>query len=367
MSNTSVRKLHPSFALNGICYSEESLKTYAGSLLKNNDDEKQAIGRFILEWLGDDLYVSVKTSGSTGTPKNLKIAKQFMANSAKATGEFFNVFENAAVLLCLSANYIAGKMMLVRAMTLGWNLNTVTPSNFPLKTVNIKYDFCAMVPTQLSNSLKKINCVSKLIVGGAPVSQNLIKLIQSKQTKIYETYGMTETVSHVAVRRLNSKSVENKDSFFKTLPNVKVAVDQRNCLVINAPLVAKETIITNDIVTLMDANTFLWKGRFDNVINSGGIKIFPEEVERKLQNSIEDRFLISWIPNPKLGQQVILIIENSKIKASQSIDKDSWYKKSKLTKYEIPKQVFYLDQFIETPSGKIHRERNRMLVVKDCF
>lgn len=367
MKNLALQKLHPSFTLNGVSFSKASLLVFANQLTQAKDQEHCAMGAFINEWLNDAAFVTVSTSGSTGKPKVLKVTKQHMINSAQATGAFFDVNEGAKALLCLSANYIAGKMMLVRAMTLGWNLDTVTPSNTPLEGSEKKYDFCAMVPTQLSNSLPNIDSISKLIVGGAPISQCLSNRIQTKKVQVYETYGMTETVSHIAVKQLNVVSADKQNTYFKTMPKVEVSVDQRSCLVINAPLVATETIVTNDMVTLIDSTTFLWKGRFDNVINSGGIKIFPEEIERKVQRLIKQRFFISWMPNATLGQQVILIIENPETTKSVLETAITHDFSSVLTKYEIPKRVFYTKQFIETASGKIHREHNRSLVVTDCL
>lgn len=367
MKNLALQKLHPSFALNGVSFSEESLLIFANQLTQAKDQEHCATGAFINEWLNDAAFVTVSTSGSTGKPKVLKVAKQHMINSAKATGAFFDVDEGAKVLLCLSANYIAGKMMLVRAMSLGWNLDSVTPSNNPLQGSEKKYDFCAMVPTQLNNSLESLDRIKTLIVGGAPITQRLAKDIQSKKTKIYETYGMTETVSHIAVKQLNAVSADKQNTYFKTMPKVEVSVDQRSCLVINAPLVATETIATNDMVTLIDPTTFLWRGRFDNVINSGGIKLFPEEIEKKIQHLIDQRFFISWLSDSKLGQQLVLIIENSETTKSvleTAITNDF---SSVLTKYEIPKRVFYIKQFIETASGKIQREHNRSLVAAYCL
>jgi len=367
MKNLTLQKLHPSFALNGVSFSEASLLIFANQLTQAKDQEHCAMGTFISEWLNDAAFVTVSTSGSTGKPKVLKVTKQHMINSAKATGAFFDVNEGAKALLCLSANYIAGKMMLVRAMTLGWDLDTVTPSNAPLGGSKKKYDFCAMVPTQLRNSLQNIDNIRKLIVGGAPITQSLSNRIQTKKVQVYETYGMTETVSHIAVKRVSTLAGGVEEPFFKTMPAVEVSVDQRGCLVINAPLVAKETLVTNDIVTLINATTFLWKGRFDNVINSGGIKLFPEEIEKKIQHLIDQRFFISWLSDSKLGQQLVLIIENSDAVNKAKNNNNAPDFSSVLTKYQMPKQVFYVAQFVETATGKIQREQTRLLIAKHCL
>jgi len=219
--------------------------------------------------------------------------------------------------------------MLVRAMVLGWNLEVIPPKSNPLDGLLKRYDFCAMVPLQLGNSIARLHLVKKLIVGGGAISEHMVQLVQDKKTKVYETYGMTETVSHIAARRVNSKKRAFEDSYFKALPKVVLSVDDRNCLIINAPAVSSEVVVTNDIVKLSSHKKFQWKGRIDNVINSGGIKLFPEEIERKLQVVIRNRFLVSWVPNTSLGQQLVLF-----------------------------------ETFLETNSGKVHRERNRGRVIK---
>ena len=354
-----VPKLHESFLLNNKKFNEETLESYAHGLLRTGEDYQKDIGDFLLDWLDDEAYIVVNTSGSTGAPKAIKILKEHMVNSAKATGSFFKVSEGSTALLCLSGGYIAGKMMLVRAMVLGWKLDTVAPKSNPLDEVYKQYDFCAMVPLQLDNSISRLHLLKKLIVGGGAIPEHLIALVQGVKTKIYETYGMTETVSHIAARRINSKKKDISECFFKTLPQVVISTDERNCLVIKAPLLSNETLTTNDIVDIITYKKFLWKGRFDNVINSGGIKLFPEQIERKLQLAIRQRFFVSAEPDNTLGNKLILIIEN----ITKTISAEAYLKKIKqledIGKYEVPKKVYFLDQFEETPTGKVHRSKNR--------
>ncbi|WP_010522525.1 AMP-binding protein [Aquimarina agarivorans] len=350
--------LHASFLLNNKRYTNSSLEAYAHHLVRTGEEFEVEIGDFLLDWLDDSDIIEVKTSGSTGPPKTIEVYKTQMINSAKATGTFFKIPEESNALLCLSAKYIAGKMMLVRAMILGWKLDVLAPKSNPLDNLYKQYDFCAMVPLQLDNSINRLHLLKKLIVGGGAIPEHLIALVQGLNTKIYETYGMTETVTHVAARRVNSKKKEIKDCCFKALPQVAFSTDERNCLVIKAPMLSKEAIVTNDIVDLITFKKFFWKGRFDNVINSGGIKLHPEEIEKKLQLVIRERFFVTSRDDKKLGQRLILIIEN----VNDAYTIDTYFFKinnlDTLDKYEVPKEIYFLENFIETNTGKIHRSNN---------
>ncbi|OSY88323.1 O-succinylbenzoic acid--CoA ligase [Tenacibaculum holothuriorum] len=356
---------HKSFKLNGKSFvNKEALLQYSKTI--NN-----SIVVFLTDWFNEQDFVVVQTSGSTGKPKPIQIKKEFMKNSALATGDFFNLSENTTALLCLSTDYIAGKMMLVRALVLGWELDIVDPISNPLKDLNKEYDFSAMVPLQLRNSLEELDRIKQLIVGGGVVANDLIEVIQEKKTKIFATYGMTETVTHIAVKKLNhftlfrveatKQSLNKKDvykeEFYQTLPNVELSQDNRNCLVINAPKVANEQIVTNDVVNLLSETTFEWLGRFDNVINSGGVKLHPEKIEEKLSKVITQRFFVAGVSDTILGEKLILIVEDvNSIEAKKSL-KTKLEKLDKLSKYEIPKEIYFVDQFIETETKKIQRSK----------
>ena len=350
-------EIHKQFKLNGHSLTVEELKEVGYSLIKEGEDFEKDIGDFLLDWLSPDLQLTVRTSGSTGIPLGIALKKQHMVNSAKVTGEYFQLEAGDRVLLCLSPQYIAGKMMLVRAMVLGLELDFVAPTSRPLDGVNKSYKFCAMVPLQLESSINKLNQIQTVIVGGASVSSQLIKLIANSNTKIFETYGMTETITHVAVRPLNQYDTKSKFGAFKILPDITISQDDRKCLVINAPNISDDPVITNDIVELISEKEFLWQGRFDNVINSGGIKLIPEQIEQKLSSLMPSRFFVSALPDLKLGQKLVLVVEGEKIEGLQEI-----ISKADLEKFELPKEIFYVPAFINTTNGKIVREKSLSLI-----
>ncbi|RSK38767.1 AMP-binding protein [Mangrovimonas spongiae] len=344
--------MHPSFKLNGIHFSAEALKEVSYSYIKEGEDFEKQIGHFLLEWLDHNAFINLKTSGSTGKPKLIKMDKQAMVNSAIATGRFFNLSAGKSALLCLPSNYIAGKMMLVRAMVLGLDLTLINPKIVLNINPKKEFDFCAMIPMQVEKNLNKLTNIKTLIVGGAAVSRQLEEKIKPLNTHVYATYGMTETVSHIALKKLNHT---RKKAFYKLLPNISIKQDDRECLIINAPKLTKKEIITNDIVKLHSNKTFEWLGRFDNVINSGGIKLIPEPIEAKLQQHISERFFIASLPDDHLGEKLVLIIEGNE----KSLPKSTF---KQLDKLQQPKEIFFVDKFIETNSGKVQREQTLKLI-----
>lgn len=346
--------IHPEFRLNGQQLGYADVKETAHSLVERGLPFETSIGMFLLDWLGNSETVEVQTSGSTGSPKKIHLKKEHMLNSAKATASFFKLISGNSALHCLPSHFIAGKMMLVRAMTLGWHLDYVPPSASPLPQNEKTYDFSAMVPLQLQNSLKQIDRIKTLIVGGAPVSYSLHKRIKKRNTRIFETYGMTETCTHIAVKHLNPKHIVKSGrqiSSFTTLPNVVISKDKRNCLVIDAPEITDGKIVTNDVVEISAKNKFIWLGRLDNVVNSGGIKLFPEKIEQVLSGIIRNRFFVYSEVDDTLGQKLILLVEGN-------IDKDKVLENinaSGLHTYEIPKELKTVPHFMETKNGKINR------------
>lgn len=343
---------HKSFQINGISF--ESVE----EILAHVSQISAEMHEFLSDWFSNENTILVKTSGSTGIPKTIALQKEFMINSAIATATYFNLPQKTTALLCLPITYIAGKMMLIRAITLGWHLDIVEASSNPLEKISKSFDFSAMIPLQLENSLQHLHLIKKLIVGGGAVSQQLQEKIQTIDCKVFATYGMTETITHIAIKKLNHTQIS--PTFFEVLPNVSIYKDHRDCLVIDAKNISEKVIFTNDIVQLVSKNKFEILGRFDNIINSGGIKLQPEIIEEKLSEIIKLRFFLAGIPDEKLGEKLVLLIESE-----GKIDKEDVYKSTlfsqiktlkNISKYEIPKEIVILNNFNETTSGKIQRK-----------
>ncbi|MEE9365017.1 MAG: AMP-binding protein [Cellulophaga sp.] len=361
------KKLHPRFTLNSISYTELELLQEAQRLIKEGEDFEKSIGSFLLEWLNEENTVLVTTSGSTGKPKQIRLQKKQMKNSALATATFFNLKEGNTALHCLSTDFIAGKMMLVRAMEIGLELYYVSPNAIALDT-NIKYDFAAMVPLQLEVSLVSVNSIKKLLIGGAPMPKGLKEKVKDKTVAIFETYGMTETITHIAIKPINKTAIaasvirnglsENFSKTFKTLPNITITTDKRGCLVIHAEKLSEEVVVTNDLVKIISATEFQYLGRFDNIINSGGIKLIPEEIETKLISLLKTPYFVVGIPDNKLGQKLVLILEGKEI--PENLTSEIAALKS-LTKYQIPKEVFLVPKFVEA-NGKVQRKETLKLI-----
>jgi o-succinylbenzoate---CoA ligase len=344
MNNPTYHNVHNLFKLNGFHFNADDLCRVAYSFIKEGEDFEKPVGDFLLDWFDGKSYLEVQTSGTTGEPKKIRIEKQAMVNSALATGDFFELNKGDRVLHCLPVKYIAGKMMFVRAMILGLELEFVAPSSHPLDAVEGNFDFAAMVPLQAQNSLKQLKRVKKMIVGGAKMSKTLETSLLKLPTIVYETYGMTETITHIAARKLGDKQ-------FTVLPNVTISYDDRNCLVIHAPRVSEEVVVTNDLVELVNENQFVFLGRIDNIVNSGGIKFMPEKIEEKLSDKIENRFYIIGLPDKDLGEKLVLVIEGNEQPIDNSIFEE-------LDKYEKPKEIVFVPKFKETATGKILRKES---------
>ncbi|RTY81047.1 O-succinylbenzoic acid--CoA ligase [Flavobacterium sp. LS1P28] len=343
MVNTiTYQNVHNLFKMNGYHLNRNDLCRVAYSFIKEGEEYEKAVGDFILDWFDNKSYLELNTSGTTGIPKVIRIEKQAMVNSAIATGDFFDLQPGNKALHCLPTKYIAGKMMFVRSFILGLDIDFVAPSSHPLLNNETKYDFVAMVPLQAQNSLTMLKNVKKMIVGGAKMNKTLEKGLCKLKTKVYETYGMTETITHIAAKEIGEMA-------FSVLPNIKIAKDDRDCLVINAPKISSEAIVTNDIVELINENQFIFLGRIDNIINSGGIKLIPEQIEEKLATMIHSRFFVTAKQDLVLGEKLVLIIEGE-----QQIIAETVF--DVLDKYEKPKEVLFVAKFAETQNGKIKRK-----------
>lgn len=345
MNNPTYENVHNSFKLNGFHLNKEDLCRVAYSFIKEGEDWEKPVGDFLLDWFDGKTYIEMKTSGSTGSPKTIRVEKQAMVNSAIATGDFFGLNPGNKALQCLPVKYVAGKMMLIRSIILGLDLDYVAPSSHPMENLEESYDFAAMVPMQAQNSLKELINVKKLIVGGARISKDLEKDLMKLPTEVYETYGMTETITHIAAKKVGEK-------VFTVLPHVTISYDDRNCLVIHAPhIIAEETVVTNDLVELVNENQFLFLGRIDNIINSGGVKIMPEQVEKKLDGKIDRRFFIASKEDIELGEKVVLVVEGTTFDIDKAIFEY-------LDKYERPKEIVFVTNFKETENGKVLRKES---------
>ncbi len=344
MKNPTYDKVHNQFKMNGFHFDKEDMLRVAYSFIKEGEDFEKHVGEFFLDWFDDNDFMNLQTSGTTGTPKIIKIDKQAMVNSALATGDYFDLSPGNKCLHCLPVKYIAGKMMFVRAFIIGLDIDFVAPSSHPLANNQTIYDFTAMVPLQVQNSLKDLKLVKKMIVGGAKMNANLEKKLLKIPTTVFETYGMTETITHIAAKRLTEKA-------FTVLPGVTISYDDKNCLVIHAPNISNEVIHTNDLVELVNENQFVFLGRYDNVVNSGGIKLIPEQIEAKLSDKIQARFFVTGVHDEILGEKLILVIESEKLDIDNSIF-------DKLDKYEKPKQIIFNPKFKETNNGKVMRKES---------
>lgn len=340
--------VHTAFRLNGFHLDREDLCRLAYSFIKEGEEFERSVGHFLLDWFDRQTYIEMQTSGTTGAPKIIRVDKQAMVNSAIATGEFFDLIAGEKVLHCLPTKYVAGKMMFVRAFILGLDMDFVAPSSHPLENTDAVYDFAAMVPLQAQNSIEQLHRVKKVIIGGAKIGKKLERRLMELPVEAYETYGMTETITHIAAKKVGQEA-------FTVLPGVTVSYDEKDCLVIHAPRIAPEVIKTNDVVKLLNENQFVFLGRADNIINTGGIKILPEQVEEKLSGKIEKRFFVAGQPDETLGQKVTLVIEGEPSEVDQR-----WF--DGLEKYERPKSAVFVPKFAETGNGKILRRETLSLL-----
>ena len=328
---------------------------------------------FLSEWNNDSDTVLVHTSGSTGKPKPMMVEKKRMLNSARITCDFLGLKPGDSALLCMSLDYIAGKMVVVRSIERHLHLISVSPSGHPLKDVNEKITFAAMVPMQVYNTLQipeereRLCHIRHLIIGGGAIDAALEKELKSfpGNIAIWSTYGMTETLSHIALRRING---DEPSEWYQPFDSVHISQTEEGCLVIDAPQVCAETLVTNDIVEIepyiynkVEKLRFRIKGRKDNVICSGGIKIQIEEVETLLKPHLEKPFMLAKKKDGKFGEIAVLLTEDEDIKKveatvrrllSDESEKSSDHKKYK---YWIPKEFRYVEHLPLTETGKPKR------------
>ena len=307
---------------------------------------------FIDEWNNDSAYVEVKTSGSTGEPKRMLVEKRRMLNSARITCDFLGLKPGDTALLCMSTDYIAGKMMVVRSIERGLRLIEVEPCGHPLVD-NYQLNFAAMVPMQVYNSLQvpeekeRLMAIRHLIIGGGAIDEAMEAELRSFPNAVWSTYGMTETLSHIALRRISGPEASE---WYTPFPTVKLSTNDEGCLVIDAPEVCAQTLVTNDIVELKPDGRFRIRGRKDNVICSGGIKIQIEEVKQALKKYVRVPYIISKRKDPKFGEIVVLLTEGDTAQV-QTICQQV------LPKYHQPKLYLKIDKIPLTETGKPARKK----------
>ncbi len=326
-------------------------------------DFEKKIDQFLEEWFSTSETVKVQTSGSTGIPKIFNIEKNKMVNSAEMTCNFLGLKEGDSALICLPVEYISGKMMVVRSILRRLKLIVVDPSLRPLEDIEEEIDFCAMTPLQVENSLEKLNLVKNLIIGGAAISENLKKKISqtlklsNTQTQIFETYGMSETLSHIGLKQIFPQA----EDYFTVFENVEIYKDERGCLRIFAPNLNDEVLQTNDLVEINNKKQFKFLGRIDNVINSGGAKIFPEQLEALVKKEIPNEVVFVGIDDESLGQKLIAVIEGNESEfINQKLSTISYQQK-----FHRPKKNIFIEKIPRTPNGKVNRiELNKIIAKK---
>lgn len=307
---------------------------------------------FIDEWLSSSTTVKAHTSGSTGVPKEVYLEKKDMRLSALTTCRHFNIDSSSVLHLPLSTDYIAGKMMVVRAFVSGATLVVERPSRNPLAELPAGIecvDLTAVVPSQVEGLLSSPNLpkVRSVIVGGGVLSSEIESRLRKMPLDAWSTYGMTETCSHVALRHLQSPTMA-----YAALPGIHLSVDSRGCLVIDAPDYTFGRIITNDMVRMLSDNEFQWLGRYDNVINSGGIKLHPEEMEKRLEGAVTCRFYIVGRPSEQWGEEAVIVVENA---TDMQCDRIMRRAREVFERHSVPKGVINTPRFIYASNGKIKR------------
>lgn len=304
---------------------------------------------FIKEWENESEMITVHTSGSTGSPKVIQLSKKFVKESAQRTIDFFKIKAGDNLHSCVAPDFIGGKMMAVRAIISKATLSFETPSNQPLNKFDKKkrINLLAVVPSQMLYILENISSlpnIKNIIIGGGMIHPDLKRRIVASGLNAYETYGMTETASHIALRKISGTDIP-----FTTLPGIKVKANKNNCLSIiyNDGI----SVETNDLAEIVSENEFYIKGRKDFIINSGGRKINPIEIENKILDSINTDFVIIGIPDVKWGQKSVLFIEGEG--DSQLIELKV---RKILPSWQNPKEYIYIKNLPRTQNGKIIRD-----------
>ena len=344
--------------------------------------EEEALN-FCRAWQSDQTEFVLQTSGSTGTPKPITLTRAQLRASAHLTGQALGLQAGDAALVCLNVRYVAGVMMLVRGLELVLPMTVIEPSGNPLAIFDpgkTRFAFTAFVPLQLQTILEQtadklpiLNGMKAILVGGAATSPALERALQRIEAPVFATYGMTETVSHIALRRLNG--AERQD-WFTALDGVDLGTDGRGCLHITSAATNFVRVQTNDVVEFINPPAagpptvgppaagparFRLLGRADRIINSGGVKVQPEQIEPLIEDQLATagvmgRLFVAGLPDERLGQRIVVFLENF------AVHPDQWASvqeavRQRVGPYAVPKEAITVAEFIETPTGKIDRVR----------
>jgi len=354
----NAEKITEPISIDGILFSRAQLKIRCAEICQGSDEPewKKDLYAFI-SWILDsaDKELIQLTSGTTGEPKEVRITRDAMFRSARRTLDYLGLKAGDSALLTLPVRYVAGKMMVVRALLGGMDLLTKDPSSRPLEGVEKKISLAAMVPLQVYESLKHgdpLSLISKLLIGGGDLHEDLGKKLSLMDSpEAYLSFGMTETCTHFALKRINEPSPQDR---FMPMEGVELSLDHRACLVVHVPGITKEPVVSNDLVEIDKSDGgFTWLGRYDHVINSGGIKIIPELLEQKARQCTGCECLVLPEPDAKLGQKVVLMVEYE----GEDPPVEQWFSclRDSLPAYEIPKRIIGVSNLPRNNSMKVDR------------
>lgn len=308
------------------------------------------LDEFVSDWLSDSPTLLVHTSGSTGKPKPMLVEKRRMEASARITCGFLGLRAGDTALLCMPLDFIAGKMVVVRSLVWGLRLVAVEPSGHPLKGLTESPTFAAMVPMQVYNSLKVeeerrlLRDIKHLIIGGGAINRDMAEELRGFPNAVWSTYGMTETLSHIALRRLSGAEASE---WYEPFDGVGVTTNADGCLVIDAPAVCAQPLVTNDIAEIApDGRRFRIRGRRDNVVCSGGLKLQIEEMEARLQPHLNVPYMISKRPDDKFGEAVVLLAVTDDMESVCEVCRKH------MPRYEQPRYFLAVSELPMTPTGK---------------
>lgn len=354
--NTNIEQ--QTIQLEGIPYSHMEIEMVRMNIPTDNKSFRQELFSFLSDWFDPSETLRVHTSGSTGTPKELWVEKERMMASACLTCSFLDLQADDTALLCMPLSYIAGKMVVVRALVAGLNLIPVTPSGHPLKDLRHPPVFAAMIPMQVYNSLQVpaekecLEQIKHLIIGGGAIDDALAEALKDFPNAVWSTYGMTETLSHIALRKLNGTEASH---WYKPFNGVRVRLSHEGTLIIHAPRICEDELTTNDIAEVNSQGEFRILGRKDNTINTGGVKVQMEQVEAELKKYLKIPFLITSMPDSKFGEIVVMLIEGTLPDEWEHICAEA------LPPYWRPKRVISIPQLPLTETGKPDRATAKWL------